>query len=126
MVEMSSDETTTDETTAYATASLPEWQKQQWEQEAETMNMTLSCYTRTMVEAGRSKIGVTDTQTPNEFTTGNIEDQIRETLAEQGPLSWDALLDAVLQNMENRIDQTVSEMADVSVKKGKYTLTKDQ
>ena len=123
---MYSDEMTTDETTAYATASLPEWQKQQWEKEADTMNMTLSCYTRTMVEAGRSKIGTTEAHTPSEFTTGNIEDQIRETLAEEGPLTWGELLDAMLQNMENRIDQTVSEMADVTVNKDKYTLTKDQ
>lgn len=122
---MSSTEDEVDETTAYATASLPEWKKQQWQQEAENMNMSLSSYTRMMVEAGRSKIGLDEAGTPNEFATGNLEDQIRESLGEDGPLTWSSLVESVFQNLEDRIDKTASEMSDVTVEKGKYTLTND-
>ena len=119
---MSSNDEDVDETTTYVTASLPEWQKQQWEQEAEKINMSLSGYTRTMVEAGRSKIGLDETGTPSEFSTGNLEDQIREAINENGSLTWNNLVETVFQNMEDRIDKTASEMSDVDVKKGEYTL----
>lgn len=119
---MSSDDRDADETTTYASASLPEWQKQQWEQEADKMNMTLSCYTRTMVEAGRSKLSLDEDQPSGEFTTRNLEDQIREAIDKEGPLTWETLVETVFQNMEDRIDKTASEMSDVTVKKGKYTL----
>lgn len=122
---MSSPDDDPDETTTYVTTSLPEWQKQQWEKEAERMNMSLSGYTRTMVEAGQSKISLEDSGTPSEFSTGNLEDQIREAISKNGSLTWDKLVETVFQNMEDRIDKTANEMSDIDVKKGKYTITEN-
>ncbi|ESP89140.1 DUF5805 domain-containing protein [Candidatus Halobonum tyrrellensis] len=100
--------------------SLPAYQKAEWVAEAEAMGMSQAEFVRTMVQAGRHEMGLdeSDEETDPAETRSDptspggdgLEDRVHGILRREGPLSWDALLRAVADDFEDRLDDTVAEL----------------
>lgn len=100
---------------------LPAYQKDEWVAEAEAMGMSQAEFVRTMVQAGRHEMGLADEgdggTDPAESRSdpvppggGSLEDRVHGVLRREGPLSWDALLRAVADDFEDRLDDTLAEL----------------
>ncbi|MFB6178924.1 MAG: DUF5805 domain-containing protein [Halorientalis sp.] len=99
---------------------VPAYQKETWERQAEELDMSLSEFVRTMVQAGRR--GFAGGQTPDgdhehadADDTGiesndDLEARVVSALAESEPLSWDELLAAVTGDIESALDDTLQRM----------------
>jgi hypothetical protein len=117
---------------------VPSYQRAEWDAHAEELDMSRSEYVRSMVQAGRRGFlddEDTGTTTPSEpvaeddstTTTGNLRSQVVDALSESEHLSWDELLAAVTDDIEDRLETTLQDLqADDRVRysgpKGGYTL----
>lgn len=91
---------------------LPTYQKEAWQNHAESLDMSQSEFVRTMVQAGRRGFDVTSEDGTSTDTTpgGNgLERQVLELVSSE-PRSWDELLDAVVSDIESRLDETLSSL----------------
>ena len=107
----------TDTSRAAVRTYVPSYQKAEWQQHADELDMSLSEFVRTMVQAGRrgfSGNGSTDEKSVPTGTTAEADDDLEErilsVLAESGPLSWDELLAAVTGDIESSLDDTLQEL----------------
>ncbi|WP_136715240.1 DUF5805 domain-containing protein [Halorientalis salina] len=96
---------------------VPSYQKDEWERHADEMDMSLSEFVRTMVQAGRRGFSggdVPDTDTDSGSDSGGgteeLEERILAILTESEPLSWDELLTAVTGDIESSLDETLQEL----------------
>lgn len=95
---------------------VPAYQKAEWQHHADKLEMSLSEFIRTMVQAGRR--GFTDgdraePDQPSEPTsagTADLETQVVSVLADSGPLSWDDLLTAVTGEIESQLEDTLQDL----------------
>lgn len=99
------------ETNAVATYVTPE-QKAIWEQEADDLEMTLSEFIRTMVQAGRSDFPIPGSNPPPVPETGgdNYEDQILTALEEHGQLDWPELVDLLTEDVESTLEAAIDSL----------------
>lgn len=114
---------------------VPVYQKEEWAAHAEELDMSLSEFVRTMVQAGRSGFGVADDgrsvePDPSGPTPGGngLEEALLEHLARDGAVTWDDLLDVLTADMEDRLDETLERLQEEnrvthSGRDGGYTLT---
>jgi len=123
---------------------VPKYQRDRWDAEAERLDMSRSEFVRSMVQAGRSGFFEGDATTEESVTGGgedttggdgpaetgqaaDLETQVVETLTDSGHLSWDELLGAVTDDIEDRLEATLQDLqaADrvrYSGRNGGYTL----
>ena len=112
---MSDDETARTAVRTY----VPTYQKQQWGEEAEELDMSRSEFVRTMVQAGRRSFDLDES--PDSDSAGGANESIAEgtdgvELADRvlailddrdEPQTWDDLVAAVTNDVEDRLDEAL-------------------
>jgi len=127
---------------------LPAYQREEWDDHAEELGMSRSEFVKAMVQAGRRVFGgeieVAGEGTENEGSSdepavassgqsteavsgGDLEDQVVEALAADEFRSWDDLLAAVTDDIEDRLEATLQDLqaegrVRYSGRNGGYTL----
>ena len=113
---------------------VPTEQKDLWRDHAEKLDMSLSEFVRTMVQAGRKGFAPTDSEGGEEHRSehadpgdNGLERRVHATL-ESGPRSWDELVQAVVGDVEDELEATLDELQErnrvrYSGRDGGYVLT---
>lgn len=102
---------------AAVTTYVPTEQKDIWEADADDLDMSLSEFVRSMVQAGRSDFAL-ESKTTNDTTAhedadprGNgFEDRILEALESQAPQEPDELLGAVTTDLEDEFYDAIDDL----------------
>ncbi|GGL57194.1 DUF5805 domain-containing protein [Halocalculus aciditolerans] len=124
---------------------VPEYQKSEWSAEAEALGMSQSEFVRTMVQAGRRGFVEESSTAENPDISGSeeggsggatpggsgLEDTVLEALDRGGALGWDALVDAVVGDVEDEIEDVLDELqasnrVRYSGRDGGYVLVRDE
>ncbi|WP_424018857.1 DUF5805 domain-containing protein [Halorientalis pallida] len=107
---------------------VPAYQKEEWSRQADRMDMSLSEFVRSMVQAGRRGFeggidGAASTNPSAENDQG-LEAQIVAELRERGCCSWDDLVTAVTDDIESELERTLQESPRIqhSPRQGGYVL----
>jgi hypothetical protein len=87
-----------DENTAVKTY-VPEWQKTEWEDHAERLDMSRSEFVRSMVQAGRRNIEVSDDATLQDL----IQEAVEELLAEAGFATYEEIVEVLAADVEDAV-----------------------
>jgi hypothetical protein len=122
---------------------VPAYQREEWDDHAEELDMSRSEFVKAMVQAGRRgfeprerprqidpKTDSTDedrSSDPSTVAGGSVEDAVLDALSADQYLSWDELLAAVSDNIETRLEDTLQELQSenrvrYSGRHGGYTL----
>jgi hypothetical protein len=107
---------------------VPAYQKAEWERQADRLDMSLSEFVRSMVQAGRRGFERgTGSADPDETPAGDgpdLEDQVVAELRERDCLSWDDLVTAVTDDIESELERTLQESSRIqhSPRQGGYVL----
>lgn len=108
--------------------TVPAYQKEEWADHADQLGMSLSEFVRSMVQAGRrgfsgSEGSSEDTQ-PETPAGGDLEARVVSALQDEEVLSWDELIEAVTDDVEAKLDETLQESGAVrySGRDGGYVL----
>lgn len=117
---------------------IPRYQRDRWDEEAEELDMSRSEFVRSMVQAGRSgffdnesseETADADGNADTEGTTqgSDLEDQVVEALATDEYRSWNELLEAVTNDIEDSLEATLQDLQAAgrvrySGRNGGYTL----
>lgn len=113
---------------------VPAYQKRIWVDHAEDLEMSQSEFLRTMVQAGRrgfeptaSSDAEAEASGPNVRDSGDLESRVESILAGSDPLSWDQLVAALTDNLEDRLDEALQTLQEenrirYSGRDGGYTL----
>ena len=97
---------------------VPAYQKERWQAHAEELDMSQSEFVRTMVQAGRSGFETdsasaeeTEPRSPDANPGGNgLEDRVVEVLDGGDHYDWEALLAALTDDIEQRLDEVLQEL----------------
>lgn len=112
---------------------VPADQKAAWQRHADEMGMSQSEFVRTMVQAGRRGFSLSTESNPEEAGSWDanpgshhLEDRV-ESVLEADHQSWDELVDAVFDDFEDRLEETLESLQDrnrvrYSGRDGGYTL----
>lgn len=114
---------------------VPAYQKRIWVDHADELGMSQSEFLRTMVQAGRRGFdpGGTGEGRSSEPTgetgemVGELETRIEAILSDSGPHSWDELVAALTDGLEDRLEDTLQTLQEedrvrYSGRDGGYTL----
>lgn len=121
---------------------VPEYQREHWAREADSMDMSLSEFVRSMVQAGRRDFVLDDTDgpetaspaepRPGRSTPGGeaLEDRVRSTLQSAGVASWDELVEILTDDVETRLESALDALLDsgeieLDHRRGGYRLRED-
>ncbi|SEQ24612.1 DUF5805 domain-containing protein [Natrinema salaciae] len=91
---------------------VPAYQKAAWQDHADELDMSQSEFVRTMVQAGRQGFepGSAEPDSTDPDPGGNgLETQVLELLSSD-TYSWEELLEAVSDDIESRLDETLEEL----------------
>jgi hypothetical protein len=118
---------------------LPRYQKEEWVEHADELDMNQSEFVRTMVQAGRRgfELDAPDAESggPEEGRPSGsdprgrgLEDRVLDALSDEGYLSWDELVAALSENFENRLADALETLqaenrVQHSGRHGGYTVT---
>jgi hypothetical protein len=102
---------------------VPAYQKDTWERHADALDMSLSEFVRSMVQAGRkgfdpearnegSPEPATGPSSTPEPQGSGLEEQVLSTLSREAYVDWDELLAGVTDEVEDRLDTTLQELQD--------------
>ncbi|MCL9813922.1 DUF5805 domain-containing protein [Natranaeroarchaeum aerophilus] len=128
---------------------VPAYQKTQWKEHADDLGMSQSEFVRTMVQAGRRGFGAspeeienapkgdsgttdrTDTTAQQATNGAELGERVIALLQREGTLSWEDLVEALTDDIEERLDDTMAELQDESKvrysgRHGGYTLSEDR
>jgi len=87
---------------------VPRYQKEIWQREADDLGMSQSEFLRTMVQAGRSEMGLNgETEGTNPGGSG-LESRIRALLRE-GPRDWEQLVAEFTTDLEATVESMQTE-----------------
>jgi len=101
---------------------VPAYQKERWQAHADELGMSQSEFVRTMVQAGRKgfdpqatvpreSIDSEEAASPEATPGGeDLKDRVVEVLDDGGHFDWDALLTALTDDIEQRLDETLQEL----------------
>ena len=130
-----SSETGADTSRAVVQTYIPSYQRDEWDEHAEELDMSRSEFVRTMVQAGRRGFGAdpemeSGPDAGEDGSDGESADAIEERVVEslrEGPLSWEELRDAVAGNIEQQIEDALGRLQEQgrvrhSGRKGGYVL----
>ncbi|MFB6163521.1 MAG: DUF5805 domain-containing protein [Halococcoides sp.] len=109
-------------TDAVVKTYVPEYQKDEWQTHADDLDMSLSEFVRTMVQAGRR--GFLDDD--NEADRDGLEADVLDALGEE-VLSWDELKEHLIDSVESDLEATLTRLQDegrvrYSGREGGYTI----
>jgi hypothetical protein len=97
---------------------VPLYQKQEWNDHADELEMSQSEFVRTMVQAGRRKFEIPTNSEPTESNpdsvsgTADLEDRILTVLHQEEVLDWDELIDELVADIEDDVDAALSTLQD--------------
>lgn len=100
---------------------VPEYQRAEWDSEAEALDMSRAEYVRSMVQAGRREFSVaaTPTSTAGEEQPrsgdanpgGNgLRTRMLDVLDSEGPCEWDELVAGVTGDLEQRLEEQLESL----------------
>ena len=107
------------------TTYVPAYQKATWKAHAEEMDMSLSEFVRSMVQAGRRGFGAADGSAAQQPTTdertadaeeqpsvdatpgGDTRRMVLQALETQQPLEWDALVREAIGDLEADVQESI-------------------
>ena len=99
---------------------VPAYQRDQWDEHADELDMSRSEFVKTMVQAGRRVFDghvvpqdSDDEHQSSEAPTNrdsDLADRVIERLDEDGPLQWDDLLREVSGDIETRLENTLQQL----------------
>ena len=113
---------------------VPSEQKEVWRGHADELDMSLSEFVRTMVQAGRKGFAPTESAGSEEPASEpadpgghDLERGVQRAL-ESGPRSWDELVQAVVGDVEDELEATLDDLQErnrvrYSGREGGYVLT---
>lgn len=113
---------------------VPQYQKDEWSDHADRLGMTQSEFVRSMVQAGRKKFepntGEPDSSDATPGVEG-LETQVLGILRDEGVCTWDELVAALSENVEDRLEAALDSLqsdnrVQHSGRKGGYTLVDDE
>jgi hypothetical protein len=118
---------------------VPRYQKERWREHADDLDMNQSEFVRTMVQAGRRGFEFEDsTPEPDRTEEGRspgsdpggrgLEDRVLDVLSDEGYLSWDELVAALSEDLEDRLEDALDSLQAAnrvqhSGRRGGYTVT---
>lgn len=138
-----------DTTRATVSTYVPTYQKERWREHADELGMSQSEFVRAMVQAGRRGFGADEAsgsssrisderdrnpvegRSPNDTPRGDgLEDRVLEVL-DDGPCSWEELVDRMTDDLESRLDETLERLqrqnrVRYSGRRGGYTRVDDE
>ena len=95
---------------------VPAEQKEVWRDHADELDMSLSEFVRTMVQAGRRGFAPADESEREEPASetadpggDDLETRVRAAL-ESGPRSWDELVEAVVGDVEDELEAALDDL----------------
>lgn len=98
---------------------VPEYQREEWERRAESMDMSLSEFVRTMTQAGKrgfdeavekeSRATPSSTRDPQ---GSGLEDRVVAALSTDEYVDWEELVDAVQEEFESELGDAIDELLD--------------
>lgn len=97
---------------------VPRYQKQEWNDHADELEMSQSEFVRTMVQAGRREFEIPTNSEPTESNpdsvsgTADLEDRILTVLDQEEVLDWDELIDELVADIEDDVDAALSTLQD--------------
>ncbi len=92
---------------------VPRYQKDEWVDHADALDMSQSEFLRTMVQAGRRGFDVEAEEPPSADATPRghgLEDRVLELLRREGYLNWEELLSALTGGLEDRLDDALGRL----------------
>ena len=101
---------------------VPAYQKERWADDANRMGASQSEFVRMMVQAGRSEFELPSVREPEKRSTDAsrsaaaesdgdpFRERVVETLSSDEPQEWDELVDALTEDLEAELDQTLEEL----------------
>jgi hypothetical protein len=118
---------------------VPAYQKEQWRDHADRLEMSQSEFVRTMVQAGRRKLDVPEstgsasTAEQGAKDTGDdaFENRVRTVLSESDHCGWDELVERLTGNIEEQLETTLQDLqaaneVQYSGRHGGYALVSDE
>lgn len=122
---------------------VPEYQKAEWQEHADELDMSQSEFVRSMVQAGRrgfefggqDRDGPSSAVEPGEtgVTPGGdgLEDRVLDVLDPETHYDWDELVSTLTDDIEERLDDVLSSLqrenrVQYSGRHGGYTLVEDE
>lgn len=96
---------------------VPAYQRDEWDEHADDLDMSRSEFVRSMVQAGRRGFGASDAgRSPaepenrdREAGEDDLESQVL-TLLEEKPRDWEELLAELTDDVEVRLEETLQEL----------------
>lgn len=130
---------------AVVTTYVPQYQKQQWKNHAEDLDMSQSEFVKAMVQAGRRGFGrdgrTTDSTTPSsspepqgldneDGENDGLERTVLSALEENPYMTWEELLESVIGDLEEDLEKTITTLQENneithSPRRGGYVLMED-
>ncbi len=89
---------------------VPESQKAIWERHADDLDMTLSEFVRTMVQAGRKPFEPEQATSKGANPRGNDVETVILDRLDEGTASWDELKAELTDDIENRLDTALERL----------------
>jgi hypothetical protein len=103
---------------------VPAYQKSEWKEHAAELDMTLSEFVRSMVQAGRSDFSPNSAADPRDVeheppatpSSGpdpqgkDVENRVVEILQSGDCLDWDELLEALSADLEDRLETALQQL----------------
>lgn len=102
---------------------VPRDQKEAWAARADDLDMSQSEFVRTMVQAGVRDLGLDggaetptrDAQAASAAEDGGLESRVVAELRERDVAGWDALVDALAGDFEERLEAALASLDDDGV-----------
>jgi hypothetical protein len=105
---------------------VPAYQREEWDEHADDLDMSRSEFVRSMVQAGKRGFGewsksidqeesgdkMGSLEDTEESQDRELEELVLETLSEAKYLSWEQLLAAVTDDIESRLEETLQSLQD--------------
>lgn len=117
---------------------VPAYQKAEWQQHADDLEMSQAEFVRSMVQAGRREFDLgggsenPEKQTSPDVNPGGngLKDRVFELLEAEGQLDWDELVAGLTDDIEERLDEALADLQQEnriqhSGRQGGYTVVDD-
>ncbi|MFB6192277.1 MAG: DUF5805 domain-containing protein [Haloarculaceae archaeon] len=114
---------------------VPAYQRDAWDEEADSMDMSRAEYVRTMVQRGRREELLTEDRPEDgsdDATPGGepVEDRIIDVLRRGEYVDWDELIAGVTEELEDRVERALDRLQErnrvrYSGRHGGYALVDD-
>jgi hypothetical protein len=93
---------------------VPAYQKERWREHADELGMSQSEFVRTMVQAGRSSVEISDSPATDENSSATGDDDtLRDRVLaalEDDQLTWEQLVDELTGSIEDRLETALEEL----------------